>query len=158
VPVTAVSRTAALLLNLTLVGSAVYTAVNASLDIRYAFSGSREMAAFIDHRFDDTAIAAHNMYTAEAILPYLGGRRFWYAGLGQYGTFMKWDRQQGVGVHMSYEVAAARARQHFAGQKWLLLVDHPMPDPERHGFRLVHATSVVVFRHLDERYWLYAPR
>ncbi len=154
---TTAARVAALLLNLTLLGSAADAFVNARLDVKYAFSGSREMAQFIDHRFDDTAIAAHNLYFAEPILPYLPGRKFWYAGLGEYGTYMKWDAAQGRAAQTPYEVAAMRARQHFAGEKWLLLVNSPMPDPERHGFRLVHATSVVVFRHLDERYWLYAP-
>lgn len=157
VPDTSASRIAAVLLNVTLAASAIYTFVNARADVRYAFSGSKEAAEFIDHRFDDYAIAAHNMYFAESILPYLPGRRFWYAGLGEYGTYMKWDEKQGVGVHMPYEVAAQRARQQFRGTKWLLLVNDPMPDPERHGFRLVHAPEVVVFRHPDERFWLYAP-
>ncbi|HEX9163633.1 MAG TPA: hypothetical protein VF980_18140 [Thermoanaerobaculia bacterium] len=157
VPLTPTTRTAALLLNLTLVGSAAYAFATATSDVRFAFSGSREMAEYIDHRFDDYDIAAHNLYAAEALLPYLPGRRFWYAGLGEYGTYLRWDRKQGVAVRMRYEVAVERARQHFAGRKWLFLVDSPMPHPEQHGFRLVHATGVIVFRHLDERYWLYAP-
>jgi len=157
VPATTSSRVAALLLNLALLGSAADMVINARLDVRYAFSGSRDMAEFIDHRFDDSAIAAHNLYAAEAILPYLPGRRFWYAGLGEYGTYLKWDPAQARAVKMPYELAAARARQQFAGRKWLLLVNSPMPDPAGHGFRLVHAPGVIVFRHLDERFWLYAP-
>lgn len=157
VPATRVSRAAALLLNLSLLGSAAYASINSLDDVRWAFSGSREMATYIDHRFDDREIAAHNMFSAEALLPYLPGRRFWYAGIGQYGTYLNWNERQAAGAQTSYERAAANARNHFRGRKWLLLVNSPMPNPAQHGFRLIHATSVVVFRHLDERYWLYAP-
>jgi hypothetical protein len=156
-PVANASRVAAILLNLTLIGSAIYAFQNASLDIRFAFSGSKEMAAFIDHRFDDREIAAHNLYASEAVLPYLEGRRFWYIGLSDYGTFLKWDAAQGLGAAMPYELAVDSARRHFRGRRWLLLLDREMPQPERRGFRLIHATSVPVFRHLDERYWLYEP-
>ncbi|HSP14839.1 MAG TPA: hypothetical protein VLV78_08815 [Thermoanaerobaculia bacterium] len=158
VPLTNFTRAAAILLNLTLLGSAVYAFQNASLDMRFAFSGSKDMASFIDHRFDDYDIAAHNIYASEAVLPYLPGRKFWYIGLGDYGTFLKWDAAQGLGARMPYELAVDRARRHFRGRKWLLLLDTPMPQPERRGFRLIHATSVPVFRHLDERYWLYEPQ
>jgi hypothetical protein len=157
VPSTNASRVAAILLNLTLIGSAVYAFQNASADIRFAFSGSKDMGAFIDHRFDDREIAAHNLYASEAVLPYLPGRRFWYIGLSDYGTFLKWDAAQGLGAAMPYEIAVDSARRHFRGKRWLLLLDREMPQPERRGFRLIHATSVPVFRHLDERYWLYEP-
>ncbi len=155
VPPNAASRMAALLLNLTLIGSAVYTVQNSLADLRYAFSGSKEMGEFIDHRFDDHDIAAHNLYQSEAVLPYLPGRKFWYIGRGEYGTFLQWDAAQGLAASMPYELAVERARRHFKGRRWLLLLNSAMPQPERHGFRLIHATSMPVFRHLDERYWLY---
>lgn len=158
VPATRFAASAALLLNLTLLGSAVYSYLNAAMDVRYAFSGSREMAEFIDHRFDGYAIAAHSLYQAEAILPYLPERRqFWYAGLGEYGSYLQWDEKLGPAGHTSYPAAAERARRHFSGQKWLFLTNLRIPNPEHHGYRLIHATSVIVFRHLDERYWLYEP-
>ncbi len=157
VPAGAASRTAALLLNLTLIGSAVYTVQNSVADVRFAFSGSKEMAEFIDGRFDDHEIAAHNLYQSEAVLPYLPRRKFWYIGLGEYGTFLQWDAAQGLAASMPYELAVERARRHFKGKRWLLLLNSGMPQPERRGFRLIHATSVPVFRHLDERYWLYEP-
>ena len=58
---------------------------------------------------------------------------------------------------MPYEVAVLAAREHFAqtSRPGLLLLNSKMPDPEKFGFRLVHAPSVIVFRNLDERYWLY---
>ena len=152
------SPAAALLLNLTLLGSAAYTLVNASYDVRFAFSGSKEMAQFIDHRFDGYAIAAHNAFATEALLPYLPGRQFWYAGEGRFGTYLNWNGPQAEGAQIPYDAAVRSARKRFGREKWLLLVNSPMPDPEKRGFRLLHATSVTVFRHLDERYWLYAPQ
>ena len=63
------------------------------------------------------------------------------------------------GAAMPYDVAVTAAKQHFAKSKrpWLLLLNSKMRGPGRRGFRLIHATSVVVFRNLDERYWLYEP-
>jgi hypothetical protein len=116
------------------------------------------MAAFIDHRFDTYEIAAHNIYQAESLLPYLPQHRFFYVGLGEEGTYLKWNAAMRRGASMPYEVAVLAARQRFEQTKkpGLLLLNSKMPDPERYGFRLLHATAVVVFRNLDERYWLYA--
>lgn len=158
VPATMASKSAALLLNATLLGSAIFAINVARADIRYAFSGSKEMADFIDHRFDGYEIAAHNFYAAEALLPYLPQHKFWYAGLGQWGTYLKWNAAMRQGAAMPYEAAVIAAQRHFATSKrpWLLLLNAKMPSPESRGFRFVHSTSVVVFRNLDERYWLYA--
>ncbi len=159
VPATMTSKAAALALNVTLLISAFFAFNVARADVRYAFSGAKEMAAFIDHRFDHDDIAAHGFYQAEALLPYLPGRKFWYIGLGEDGTYLQWNAAMRQGADMSYETAVMTAKQHFAPSKrqWLLLLNRKMPQPERWGFRLIHATSVVVFRNLDERYWLYAP-
>ena len=159
VPVSFASKAAALTLNVTLFFSALFALSVARADVAYAFSGSKEMAQFIGHRFDGYDIAAHNLYQSEALLPYLPQHRFFYVGLGEYGTYLKWNPEMRRGAAMPYEVAVQTAKQHFAGSKrpWLLLLNSKMPQPERFGFRLIHATSVVVFRNLDERYWLYAP-
>jgi hypothetical protein len=159
VPPTIFSRIAAIAFNITLIASAVSAVGMMKADIAFSFSGSKEMAAFIDHRFDNYEIAAHRFYETEALLPYLPGRRFWYAGLGEYGTYLKWDEPMGHGGYIPYETAIANAQHHFAetGRPWLLLLNKKMPQPERWGFRLIHTTSVVVFRNLGERYWLYEP-
>lgn len=153
------NRIVAIALNTTLAVSAAFAIVVSYTDVRYAFSGSKEMAQFIDDRLDNYDIAAHNFYSAEAILPYLPGRQFWYIGLGEYGTYLKWNAPMRRGAAMPYEVAVVTAKQHFAQSKrpWLLLLNSKMPQPERWGFHLLHATSVTVFRNLDERYWLYTP-
>ena len=157
VPVSLASKAAAAALNVTLLLSALFALSVARADISYAFSGSKEMASFIDHRFDGYDIAAHNLYQAESVLPWLPQHKFFYLGLGEYGTYLKWNAAMRRGASMPYEAAVLAARQHFAqtNKPGLLLLNSRMPQPERYGFRLLHATSVIVFRNLDERYWLY---
>jgi hypothetical protein len=148
---------AALLLNGALLIS-VFVAARYWVDeTRGPFSGAKEMATFIqDHRLDTTEIAAHNLTQCEALLPYLSRTRFWYAGLGDYGTYLKWDAAQERALNVPYPVAEVRARTHFARRRWLLLFNVEMPDPAAHGFRLLHVTAEP-FEKTDERYWLYAP-
>jgi len=146
---------AALLLNGALLLSLCVAAGYWIRDVREPFSGASDMAAFIrDERSID--IAAHNLTQCEALLPYLPRTRFWYIGLGAYGTYLKWDAEQERALEMPYPVAEERARREFAGRKWLLLFNVEIPDPAAHGFRLLHVTPEP-FEKTDERYWLYAP-
>jgi hypothetical protein len=149
---------AALLLNGALLIS-VFVAARYWIDeTRSAFSGAKEMAIFIrDHRFEAADIAAHNVTQCEALLPYLPRTRFWYAGLGDYGTYLKWDAAQERALEMPYPVAEMRARQRFDGRPWLLLFNVEIPNPEAHGFRLLYTNQQAIFEKTDERYWLYAP-
>lgn len=149
---------AALLLNTTLLVSDVVAARYWLLDRRAAFSGAMEMANFIaDSHLLDREVAAHNLTQCEALLPYLPGKRFWYAGLGEYGTYLKWDAAFEGALNVPYPVAELRARQHFAGKPWLLLFSVEMPNPAAHGFRLLYTNQKPIFEKTDERYWLYAP-
>jgi hypothetical protein len=149
---------AALLLNGALLISVCVAARYWIDDTRAAFSGAKEMAAFIgDHHLESAEIAAHNLTQCEALLPYLPHTRFWYAGLGDYGTYLKWDAAQERALEMPYPVAEERAKQRFAGRGWLLLFNVEIPDAERHGFRLLYTNQQAIFEKTDERYWLYAP-
>ena len=149
---------AALLLNGALLIS-VFVAARYWIDeTRAPFSGAGDMARYIQgNSLEGVDIAAHNLTQCEAVLPYLPLRtRFWYAGLGEVGSYLKWDAAQERALEMPYPVAEERARRHFAGREWLLLFNVEMPDPAAHGFRLLHATAEP-FEKTDERYWLYAP-
>jgi hypothetical protein len=152
------SRVAAVLLNISLLFSAGVALRYWIDDTRWNFSGASEMATFIrDHQLDRYEIAAHNLTQCEALLPYLPHTRFWYAGLGDYGTYLKWDAAQERALDTPYPMAEARARQHFAGRPWLLLFNVEIPDPAAHGFRLLYKNQQAIFEKRDERYWLYAP-
>ncbi|HXH37283.1 MAG TPA: hypothetical protein VNN08_01510, partial [Thermoanaerobaculia bacterium] len=148
---------AALLLNLALLVSTGVAVRYAVLDVQRPFSGASDMASFIhEQSLERLPIAAHNLTQAEALLPWLPGTRFWYAGLGDYGTYMKWDSALERALNVTYPAAEQRSIQQFRGQPWLLLFNVEMPDPPAHGFRLLHVTPQP-FEKTDEQYWLYAP-
>ncbi|MGA8806329.1 MAG: hypothetical protein WB973_00535 [Thermoanaerobaculia bacterium] len=148
---------AALMLNIALLVSTVVGIRYAMLDIDRPFSGAADMASFIRSRsLDAVPIAAHNLTQAEAVLPWLQTPSFWYAGLGEAGSYMKWDSAFERALNVTYPEAERRSIEHFRGREWLLLFNVEMPDPAAHGFRLLHVTPEP-FEKTDERYWLYAP-
>ncbi len=151
-------RMAAVVFNAMLIASCVVAVRTWSLDYRENFSGAREMADFItSHNLVGPEIAAHNLTQCEALLPYLPRKRFWYAGLGEYGTYLKWDAAYERALNVPYPVAERRAQQRFAGTNWLLLFNVEIPNPAAHGFRLLYTNRETIFEKTDERYWLYAP-
>jgi hypothetical protein len=150
-----VDRIASVVLNIALAVSCAVAVTFWVRDYRANFSGAAEMAAYV--RQTSAPIAAHNLTQCEALLPYLPGRSFWYAGLEEDGTFLKWDAAFERALSVPYPVAEARAKQHFAGKKWLLLFNVEMPDPAAHGFRLLYTNRRPIFEKTDEHYWLYAP-
>jgi len=149
---------AALLLNLSLLVSVAVAARFWILDTNLAFSGGKEMAEFIrGHGLDRFDIAAHNAPQCEAVLPYLPGKKFWYAGIEEYGSYLEWDAKYERGLDVWYDAAEGRARRRFAGKPWLLLLSIEMPAPAGRGFRLLYTNRRPIFAKTDERFWLYAP-
>ena len=137
----------------------VYANVRDAVDeIRFAHSGSREMAAYIaGNVHPSTIIAAHRPYHCAPTLVYLPGRLFWFPAYGRFGSYTLWDRAFQDGQSLAYEPAIDAARRQLAGRNWLLLINHEMPENER-GFRLLYTNRIPVYStHRDERYWLYKP-
>jgi hypothetical protein len=134
------------------VASGVWMAVQ---ELRFPFSGSKEMAAYL--RTAEIArrlpMAAHPPAMGEAVLPYLPGRSLYYAGTGREGTYMLWDALYSRAAELSTRLAAADARTHFGEQPFLLLVNRRLVDDR--GYRLLHATERP-FGYLDEQFFLYA--
>jgi hypothetical protein len=152
-----VSAGAAIVLNLTLGLSAIFGVQTAAADVRWGFSGSREMGEFIrEQRLDRFPIAAHNIPQCEAVLPYVPRLRLWYPAVRRTGTYMLWNGEDAAGIRMRYAAAVEQAICDLtpAGKRWLMLLNVEMPD-EISGFRLVYATKQPLFRNADERYWLY---
>jgi hypothetical protein len=157
-PSDALTAVAAVMFHVALVTSVIFTVRMAAADIKFDFSGAREMGAFITaNGLDRYDIAAHDLQPAEAVLPYVPGKKLWYSAMNRYGTYMRWNREEEIGHNTPYDIAVARAVQHFAPSRkpWLLLLNIPLPDPEARGFRLVYRTRGFVYRHRDERFWLY---
>jgi hypothetical protein len=144
-------------LMVTLIVSIVATYRISQLELKYAFSGAEEMGTFLRRaRLEALPIAAHSETTTSAVCPWIP-HPFWYAGSRRLGTFTMWDQQFERGLEVPYPDAVANAKRHFAGTDYLLLLNVEMPDPASNGFALLHQTTVPVFAHQDERFWLYRP-
>jgi len=127
-------------------------------DVKWAYSGSREMAEFIARNVpDSTVIAAHAPGFCEPVLAYLPKRQFWYPVERRLGSYMLRDRAFQLGHDVSVQTAAQTARKQLSGQGWLLLVNTELPAAERTNFRLVYANQRHVYARTRERFWLYAP-
>ena len=123
-------------------------------DYRDAFSGSKDLAAFLyASGLDRVLISAHSETTTSSVAPYLS-HPLWYAGIDELGTFNMWDRKFDKGLDVTYPDAVARTRRRFDGHA-LMLLNVEVPDPAAEGLQLIYRTRVRVFAHPEERYWLY---
>jgi hypothetical protein len=127
------------------------------LEWRYAFSAAREMSSYIrSHDYDDYTIAAFPDPVTSSVLPDLHQRTFWYAGLQHDASHMPWNRSMSANRNIEPGEAMRRIETAFPQrEKVLVLLNVRIIQPERVGYRLVYATQSRVFRHPDERYWLY---
>ncbi len=149
-------------LALSLAESVSMSAREAVSEVRWQYSGSKEMAAYIAaHVPLSTAIVATGAIPNEAVLPYLPRRRFWYAQTGRFGSYFNWDAL-GTVPERKRPVSAAEAiekgRVTFAGKPWLLLVSSELGSPEKDGFRLLYTNREPIYAQQSERFWLYAPK
>ena len=156
-------RIALVMLNVSLVLSIPMTVRFARADYVAAYSGSRETAAFIlGNGLEKADIAAHPPAHAEAVLAYLPKRTFWYAALGEPGSYMKWDRKYQRAMAQHPDTAAAAAHAHFEGRDWLFLTSRPLRSPGDFGLTLLHQSTSPLIEPRDaapipndEKYWLY---
>ncbi len=129
------------------------------LEWNLPFSEAREMARELTRRgLESTPIAAHPAPLAEAVLANLPARRFWYPGIGEEGSFMKWDVAYLRGLDLTTAEALARVRRRNPyGTPPLFLASEPLEEPGQEGYRLAYATEGRAFAKPDERYYLYVP-
>lgn len=144
-------------LNAALAWSAWFGYRNWMHELGYPFSESRAMARYlIEQRLTGTPIAAWPAPYAEAVLPYLPVRRFYYPGIRDSGSYMKWDRTYESGLAISGQELVDRVDQAYPpGRDVLLLTNQPVPEAEAAGFALLHAADGNAMMQ-DERYLLYA--
>lgn len=143
------------------VALAVGLALSIPLTLRYwrddfaaPYSGSRETAAFIaSHVSRDVVLAAVPTIQCESILAYLPGRRFWYAALGNYGSYMEWGRKLDQAQSRVFD-PVAEARRRFGSSGWVLVSAGRLSRPE--GLRLLFH-SRTPFAIQAESYWIYEP-
>jgi hypothetical protein len=123
-------------------------------DVNQPFSGSKELAEHLKRTgLDRQEIAAHRPPHGEAVLPYLPGKQFYYAGMERYGSYMLWNAQYNRAYGMYDQQAAELAKRHFGQRPFLLLLTRPL-GRNASGYRLLYTTAVP-FAHFDEQYFLY---
>ncbi len=123
-------------------------------DVNQPFSGSKELAEHLKRTgLDRQEIAAHRPPHGEAVLPYLPGKQFYYAGMERYGSYMLWNAQYNRAYGMYDHQAAELAKRHFGQRPFLLLLSRPL-GRNAPGYRLLYTTAVP-FAHFDEQYFLY---
>ncbi|MCF7919601.1 MAG: hypothetical protein K9N06_06785 [Candidatus Cloacimonetes bacterium] len=148
-----------LIIGLCLLTSVVRTLVIIPKEIRYSFSGSREIAHYIkDNDLENLTWIGFQSEKCEAILPYFPEKKFWYAGLQDYGSYIIWDTEFKENHNISEEEIITRINKHFPGQKDILLVmSKPLATPSIDGFRQLYQNKREVFWIQDETYYLYVP-
>jgi len=126
------------------------------LEYNYLFSGAKEMADFIKRsNLDNYTIVAHPSPFASALLPYLPGKRFWYAGIEDYGTFVHYNKKYINGSLISNSEVIARMKKNFPEKsKTLLLLSTPLSSLESDNFTLLYKVDEA-FGYNNEKYYLY---
>jgi hypothetical protein len=148
-----------IVLTATLAGSCVVAATKWRNDLRFHFSGSTEMAAYIRGSVPaDVPLAGHSPQHAAVVLPLLPGRTMWFPSTGEDGSFMMYDSIHNVRLMMPIETATRRVRRHFGSRPHLLLLSEPLADGDCFGYRLVMSSSQRSGWASGERLYLYAPK
>ena len=150
------SRISMVIINACLTVSLLYCLEIQYLEYRYDFSGSKETADFISkNHLDILTIVAHRSIGTLALLPYLPGKKFWYADIENYGTFITYNRRYLAGRDISNAQVISRADKAFPDKsKILLLLTTPLDIQESSGFKLLYKVDEV-FGYGKEKFYLY---
>jgi hypothetical protein len=127
------------------------------LEYKYCFSGSKDLARFItENKLESHLIVAHTSARGSAVLPYLPGKKFWYADIREYGTYITWNKNYGNNRAINHEEVIARMKRAFQNRtNLLLLLSRPLDISEAEDFMLIYKTDCYVFRQDAEQYYLY---
>ncbi len=140
----------------TLAWSTAFSFYKVAMDIRLPFSGSKAVAAFIQREgLTELPIAGHRAPHAAAVLPYLPGpKRMWFAGIGEYGSYLLWDQEFFLGDQVSHADAVSRTREHFGEHPHLIILNVMMRGPNRRKYELIYSSPDLSVGY-DEEYYLY---
>ena len=125
------------------------------LDIRYPFSGSKDLASYLKANHLEQRPIVTTGYWGESVLAYLPPRTLWYGALNRSGSYCEWDVSNLQAGAIPENLLAKRALQSFKNTPGLLLLANE-PLSSTSGLRLLYATQGPVIGNLDERFWLYA--
>jgi len=146
------------IINVCLALSLLYALKIQYLEYEYPFSGAKEMADFIiRNHLEHHIIVAHRSGTG-ALLPFLPGKTFWYAGIENYGTFIVYNKKHLAGRDISNEEVIPRIQKAFPDKSHLLLLlTGPLDFSESHGFKLLYKVDKNIFGYGPEKFYLYKP-
>jgi hypothetical protein len=159
-----VRRAAFALLGASLAVSVYFASVTWRTERTKHFSEAFELADYLKREgLSGRRIAANQAGWTTAILAYFPALAFYYPGLDDTRTFMRWDRKYRDAALLPHAEAVRRVKARFPdwsdARRGVLLVvgNGDLEQPETHGYRLRYATSNNLFEHFDERFYLYEP-
>ena len=125
-------------------------------EIRGAFSGSRDVAAYIQRSgLDEQAVlVAPSMFWTSPLV-YLPDAKLWYPATARFGTYGLWDEDDFKHSQLPIEAVAARAQAQLKGRRWVLIVHRELPETMRAHYQLLYRTKEPVWRASDEKYLVY---
>jgi hypothetical protein len=144
------------IINVCLALSLLYALKIQYIEYEYPFSGAKEMADFITRKHLDQYVIVAHRSGAGVMLPYLPGKKFWYADIEDYGTFVTYNKKYLVGRDISNMQAIMRVEKVFPDKSHLLLLlTSPLDFPESHGFKLLYKVDKDIFGYGPEKFYLY---
>lgn len=125
-------------------------------ETRYAFSGSREVAEYIQSSGLDkeAVLVAPSMFWTSPLV-YLPKAKLWYPTTARFGTYGLWDEDDYKHSQVPLEAVAARAKVQLRGRRWVLILHRELPETMRADYRLLYRTKEPLWRTLDEQYLIY---
>lgn len=136
-------------------------------EYHFQFSGAKEMARRINEIFDaqdlDAAgyqIVAKPHERTVALLPYMPGRKFWYAYLNDFATYYSCKRYPVKPEDITVEEVIRRANAYFGSlERVFLLVNQPLEFDRKDGywFRLLTSVEKNIWGTGRESFYLYKP-
>jgi len=127
-------------------------------ETRYAFSGSRELAGYVQKSGLDrnAVLVAHAPFWTSPLV-YLPGVKIWYPAAGAYRTYSRWERREYELSKVPLETVLRQADAQLRGRRWVFLTHQKLPESERKGYRLLFESSVTIWAMRAERYRVYEP-
>ncbi len=143
--------------------SVVYSFNTYYKELKYNFSGAKDMGDFIKNDdFDDYEIAAFSVFRAIAVIPYINQKSIWYVQTNRMGSFGTWDKHTLNKTNASIESLIKRTENKLLiNKKVLVLVSDTTELEQLVNFELIYETSHKDFwidgETVSENYWLYKP-
>jgi hypothetical protein len=127
-------------------------------ETRDAFSGSKEVAAFLrSEGLDRNAVlVSHAMFWTSPLV-YLPEAKIWYPAALKYGTYGLWQRRDYELSKVPRETVLRLAERQLRGRRWVFLTHGKLPETEQKRYRLLFETKVAVWGMTAERYRVYEP-